>query len=174
MNYTISAGIPLPSSPFTWSFNVRVTRLDSTKNFAIGGPDIPVYSARDTVWYIPIIGVISNEVPNFYPVASDPTMIYLVLRDPPGGTSSSTFHGGKSLSFDMSVDQYETFGHFATNTAGGGGGGKEDVNSMVAPLGMGLTKKILGVSGEVDILTKHTQTISYARSVAQIHTTLSP
>ena len=34
---------------------------------------------------------------------------------------------------------------------------------MVAPLGMGLTKKILGVSGEVDILTKQTQTISYAR-----------
>lgn len=163
MNYTISAGTPLPSSPYSWSFNVRVTRLDSSKNFALGGPDIPVYSAKDFVWYIPIIGVISNEVPNFYPVASDPTMIYLVLRDPPGGTSFSTFHGGKSLSFDMSVDQLETFGHFATNTMDGGAGGKEDVNSMIAPLGMGLTKKIIGISGDFDLASKHTQTISYDR-----------
>lgn len=163
MNYTISAGNPLPSSPFSWSFDVRVERLDSTKNFAISGPDTPVSSAIDIVWYIPVIGIISNEVPNFYPVASDPTMIYLVLRDPPGGSSSTTFHGGKSLSFDMSVDQLETFGHFASNTDGGGGGGKENEMNIEAPLGVGITETGVAASDGVEGVSKHTQTITYAR-----------
>ena len=57
--------------------------MDSTKNFAIIGPDTPVFS--------------------------DQTMTYLsAVRDPPGGSSSKTFNGGKLLSFDMSVDQLET------------------------------------------------------------------
>ena len=163
LNYTISAGDPLPSTPFSWSFNVRVERIDSTNNFAINRPDIPVYSASEMVWFIPIIGIIANEVPNFYPVASDPTMIYLVLRDPPGGSSSTTFHSGKSLSFDMSVDQLETFGHFASNTDGFGGGLKENEMNIEAPLGGGVAETGTTDSDGYEDLTKHTQTISYAR-----------
>jgi hypothetical protein len=45
-------------------------------------------------WYLVVLGVIPKEVPNFYPIATNPDMIFLVLRDPPGGASSVTIAAG--------------------------------------------------------------------------------
>jgi hypothetical protein len=83
LSYTITAGFPRPSAPFSWLFSVLVTNngLDGTAS-AIAN------------WYLVVLGVIPKEVPNFYPVATNPDMIFLVLRDPPGGASSVTIAAG--------------------------------------------------------------------------------
>ncbi|CAK9249957.1 unnamed protein product [Sphagnum jensenii] len=137
-NYTIVAGDPLTSSPFSWLFSVRIERLDSTENDAIAGTVSPVYSIVDKTWYVPVTGIVSAEVPNFYLIASDPIMIYLVLRDPPGGGSYSTFHAGQSLTFDMSVNQKAGYSFRAMATVDTDVGADEDVEESEAPLGVGI------------------------------------
>ena len=172
LNYTITAGDPLPSTPFSWSFDVRVERLDSNKNYVLAGPDIPVYSTLDQVWYIPITGVISNEVPNFFPVASDPTMIYLVLRDPPGGSSYTTFHAGQALTFDMSVDQLETYYSHATGKDDVKVGVEEDVTEEEAPLGVGIAETGTDDKDTEDLGTTNTQKMTFSRG-SESHYTVS-
>ena len=54
-------------------------------------------------WYVVIVGAITKEVPNFYPVTSDPTLIFTVLRDPPGGNSFTTMDQGTSISFGLQI-----------------------------------------------------------------------
>lgn len=91
--YTITAGFPRPFAPFSWSFSVLVTNygLDSISTIAAN-------------WYLVVLGVIPNEVPNFYPIATNPDMIFMVLRDPPGGGSSVTIAAGiKSYIFHIVV-----------------------------------------------------------------------
>lgn len=84
LTYTITAGFPRPSPPFSLLFSVLV------RNNGLDGPSIVTAS-----WYVVVLGVIPKEVPNFYPIATNPDMIFLVLRDPPGGASSVTISAGK-------------------------------------------------------------------------------
>ena len=163
LNYTITAGQPLPSSPYSWSFEVRVERLDSAVNHAVQGSSIPDYSIVDFTWFVPVTGVIPNEVPNYYPVASDPTMIYLVVRDPPGGGSYSTFHAGQSLTFDISVDQLETYNRHANFVSDGDIGANEQIEQSEAPAGFGIIET--GADEEDVESANHqgTQTIKYSR-----------
>jgi hypothetical protein len=81
--YTITAGFPRPSAPFSRLFSVLVTNngLDGIVSIMAN-------------WYLVVLGVIPKEVPNFYPLATNPDMVFLVLRDPPGGASSVTVAAG--------------------------------------------------------------------------------
>jgi hypothetical protein len=73
-------------------------------------------------WYIPVIGAAANGVPNFYPVASNPDLIFMILRDPPGGASSATFSSSNSIDFTLSIENaYTTDKIYSSNTAGGAG-----------------------------------------------------
>ncbi len=60
-------------------------------------------------WYIPIEGTLQNPFPNYYPVQSDPDLIFMVIRDPPGGSSYTTVHSGTSVSFGVSVNGMSTY-----------------------------------------------------------------
>ena len=71
--YTISANNAFPSFPYDLKFRLYAIRT---------GPD--GVSGVDKAWYIPVLGAVSNAVPNFYPVSSDPNLIFLIVRDPPG------------------------------------------------------------------------------------------
>jgi hypothetical protein len=82
--YKILASDPLPSLPHSWKFRVVGSRAGADG-----------FSTAEATWYIPVTGVLGKEVPNLYPVASDPNLIFMVLRDPPGGGSFSTIHAGK-------------------------------------------------------------------------------
>jgi hypothetical protein len=88
--YKIKAGAPLPSLPHSWKF-----RVVGSRNGADG------FSTAEGTWYIPVSGVLGKEVPNLYPVASDPNLIFMVLRDPPGGGSSTTIHAGTYLPISL-------------------------------------------------------------------------
>lgn len=98
-NYFIVAGDPLPSSPYTLSLTIFAERKDSSS----------IYSVTMSSWYIPVIGSIAAEVPNFFPVASNPGMVFLVLRDPPGGDSYTEFKANSEISFDLTVDHTDVF-----------------------------------------------------------------
>jgi hypothetical protein len=84
VTYVIEAGDPLTSSPFSLKFHVEAVR---------DGPD--GISSVSSTWFVPVLGPLAKEVPNFYPVAGDPNLIFMVLRDPPGGGSYTTIHAGE-------------------------------------------------------------------------------
>ena len=83
LSYTITASFPRPSPPFSWQFSVLAT------NYGLDG----IASVMES-WYLVVLGVIPNEVPNFYPISTNPDMIFMALRDPPGGASSVTIAAG--------------------------------------------------------------------------------
>ena len=92
-SYRLTAGSPRTDFPFNWPFQVTAQRL---------GPE--GYSIANKYWYIVVTGSVSNEVPNTYPVSSDPTLIFMVLRDPPGGGSFSSFDQGTTATFGMQIE----------------------------------------------------------------------
>ena len=107
VNYSMHIGNPSPISRFSFPLQVTVIRK---------GPE--GYSTVYMMWYILVTGVISNEIPNFIPVSSDPTLIFYILRDPPGGGSSATLSAGTSIDFGMAVENmYAYDGQLGSNIA---------------------------------------------------------
>ena len=110
-NYSLNANYAFPSFPYDLKFDIYAKRIGSDGTFTV-----------DNTWYIPVLGVVAKEVPNFYPVSSDPNLIFLVIRDPPGGTSTTTIQSGSSIQFGISIDNMEAFdttiGTSAENTVG--------------------------------------------------------
>jgi hypothetical protein len=98
VSYTILTSLPNPASPFSLQFEFQADRYGLDQTYSV-----------HRILYIVVLGVIPKEVPNFYPVASNPDMIFLVLRDPPGGASSATISAGTSISFGMSINGAHTY-----------------------------------------------------------------
>ena len=95
--YTINASYIFPVFPYDLKFYIYAKR---------SGPD-GIFTA-DNTWYIPVIGVVGKEVPNFYPVSSDPDLIFLILRDPPGGSSNTVIKAGTTIKFGISLNHMST------------------------------------------------------------------
>jgi hypothetical protein len=72
-SYTIKPSMPNPVAPFDLSFIAVVQQLGPAGMSSVG-----------QLWFIPVTGSLPSVVPNLYPVASVPNLIYLVIRDPPG------------------------------------------------------------------------------------------
>ena len=128
LNYTIVAGIPLPTAPFALPITVQATRYGPEGDASVK------FKA-----FIPILGTIPSEVPNFYPVSTDPTLIFMILRDPPGGNSQTTIQAGTIFSTGISIDGMQTF-HKSSSTILGGHFGADFAQTFIAaPLGVGVT-----------------------------------
>ena len=128
LNYTITAGTPLPSAPYALPFSVLATR-----NSPEGAAQVSLKA------FIPILGTLPSEVPNFYPVTTDPTLIFLILRDPPGGNSQTTISAGSIFTTGITIDGMQTFDqdlHFDVEV---GAGEEEDMKALTAPLGIGVS-----------------------------------
>ena len=111
LSYVMTPHAVLPQPPFVYSFTVIAER---------NGVDGSV--AVDNTRYIPVRGTTQKESPLLIPVATDPTLIYTVRRDPPGGGSFTTLHSGTTIDFALSVDTLETMNENdvgeVTNVAG--------------------------------------------------------
>lgn len=92
VSYQITAADPQTAGTMDWMFSVTAQRLSP-------GPASVVSAVR----FVPVLGVIPKEVPNVYPVSTDSDMIFLVIRDPPGGRSQTIIHAGTTMSFAMSI-----------------------------------------------------------------------
>ena len=130
LNYTISAGIPLPR------FTLLVTR-----NSPEGAAQVSLKA------FIPILGTVPAEVPNFYPVTTDPTLIFMVLRDPPGGASHVTIAAGTSFSTTISIQGMKAFEQDIHFDLEANFAMAEDGLLITAPLGFGVAKS----AGEITL-----------------------
>jgi hypothetical protein len=75
----------------------------STYNFAISAVDSVVGIAVTRRWVIPVTGFVPSDRQRVIPMVSDPNLIFFVLRDPPGGTSTTTFKSCTSFSDSYSL-----------------------------------------------------------------------
>lgn len=91
--YKMNATTINPILPYDLLFSVYAQR---------NGPD-GIASVTET-WYIPVTGLLPSQVPNYYPVAIAPSLIFLVLRDPPGGSSFTRINQGTTISWSMAID----------------------------------------------------------------------
>jgi len=135
VTYIVNASKLRPSAPFSLMLSVGALRNGNDGS-----------SFVSTSWFIPVLGVIPKEVPNFYPVASNPDLIFLVLRDPPGGASSTTIAAGTTIDFGMSIDGGHTYDSNIDFTAVAGLSYTSDTNTIVAPLGFGVMTTALKVN----------------------------
>ncbi len=90
VQYNMTAAEPMTAGALNWIFQVETIR------------NSPVNDKVTALWYVPVVGVVAKEVPNLYPVSTDADMIYMIIRDPPGGASSTTVHAGTTLDFTIS------------------------------------------------------------------------
>ena len=143
-NYTITAAVPLPTAPFGLSFKVVASR-NSPEGVAV----------VSSTAIIPILGTIPSEVPNFYPVTTDPTLIFLILRDPPGGASTAKIEAGSTFTTSITIDGMKTFEQdIHANTELGAEAGSEEL-LILAPFGFGFAQNVgnenanIGVRGSL-------------------------
>ena len=138
LNYTITAATPLPSPPYSLPLTILATRISPE-----GAAQIS-YKA-----FIPILGTLPSEVPNFYPVTTDPTLIFLILRDPPGGNSQTKIEAGSTFSTAIAISGMRTFEqdlHFKTEL---GVKVKADQKMNVSPLGIGPSTDAAEEDGDI-------------------------
>ena len=159
-NYSITAAIPLPSAPYALPFKVVANRK------APDGAAVVTFDA-----FIPVLGTIPSEVPNFYPVTTDPTLIFLILRDPPGGTSQAMIAAGSTFTTGITIDGMKTFeqsihanGELAATVA-------SDELLIIAPFGFGIAQNVgdedatIGVKGSLvapDVTVSRTSETHYS------------
>jgi hypothetical protein len=120
-------------------------------------------SVVPATWFIPVVGVIANEIPNFIPVASDPTLIFFILRDPPGGGSFASLAAGTSIDFGMSIENMHSYdGSFGLDwSLTGGVSGRSE--TMIG-LGVGIVTPLAGAHATVGGGGGKSQSVSTSRS----------
>lgn len=139
VTYQITASDPQTAGSMNWLFSVVAQRLSP-------GPPSTVTAER----YIPIIGVIPKEVPNVYPVSTNADMIFLVIRDPPGGASQTIIHAGTTMSFAMSIEGLETASSANTVSYGTGYGASASVNGWMG-VGAGVMWELFSTTTEATV-----------------------
>ncbi|KAH8094075.1 glutathione transferase [Aureococcus anophagefferens] len=103
-----------------------------------------------------VLGTAPDNVPRLYAATTDPTLIFAVIRDPPGGTSSVSMEEGSTLGVSMSIAGLHAgaYGYAEELSAKMGINTEEKI--MIAPLGIGTSTtgdKIelkAGIKGEQD------------------------
>ena len=86
------AGEPTPFAPFTVDVTVIFNRKDDGSY---------VVFDRSAI----LLGVISEAVPQTITMTTAPTLIFSIIRDPPGGTSRTVMAQGAEISTTLSIDQ---------------------------------------------------------------------
>jgi hypothetical protein len=89
--HTMTAGAPNPFAPFSHELSVEFTRAYD---------DAEILFVRHAL----VVGVIPEEVPQVWTVATNPTLIFSIIRDPPGGASTATLVEGSTISTSMAID----------------------------------------------------------------------
>jgi len=119
--------------------------------------------AVDKTWYIPIAGIQPNKVPNYYPVSSDPNLIFMVLRDPPGGGSSVTIEQGTTASFELAIDGAYTYSSDISGSLTAGLGVEFD-SSLCVGLGAAVCSTLLSTKISAEISASAGHSVEASRS----------
>ncbi|KAJ1451351.1 hypothetical protein M885DRAFT_529968 [Pelagophyceae sp. CCMP2097] len=107
--HSVLVGDPNPFTPFTKVvFFVFEREIDGAK--------------IDFTRHAIVLGVIQDAVPTIFMTATDLTLIFTVLRDPPGGDSFATITEGTEMSMSMGISGMHAAGHAYEATNGGSAG----------------------------------------------------
>jgi len=129
----VVVGDPNPFAPFT-----QVISLDFAR--ALDGAVMAL--TRHAI----VLGVIQDDVPSIYMVATDPTLIFTVLRDPPGGNSFSTITEGTKLKLSMSIAGMHAGALDVQGTVGATAGHTFATGAVFSAFGAGFTNPVVQVS----------------------------
>ena len=89
--HTMEVGEPNPFAPFSHELSVEFSRAYD---------DAEILFVR----HVLVLGDIPEEVPQVWTVATNPTLIFSIIRDPPGGASTATLVEGSTISTSMAID----------------------------------------------------------------------
>jgi hypothetical protein len=89
--HEMKVGEPNPFAPFSHELSVEFSRAYD---------DAEILFVR----HVLILGSIPEEVPQVWTVATNPTLIFSIIRDPPGGASTATLVEGSTISTSMAID----------------------------------------------------------------------
>jgi len=135
-NHTMTAGKPNPFAPFSHELSVEFTR-------AFDGAEILF------VRHVLVLGSIPEEVPQVWTMATNPTLIFSIIRDPPGGASTATLVEGSTISTSMAIDGSHAAQLEDSTTFGGSLGLGLDLATVLAPFGVGVEKNVAQVGIKV-------------------------
>lgn len=138
--YEIKAGVIRPSPPFDLTLDIISTRMISS-----------YASTVQVTFYVPILGSIPMAVPNVYPASTNPNLIFLVLRDPPGGSSKCSIKQGTVFDTSISIEGVQSTSQKFGLKVEGTLAGEEKVNLITAPLGIGTAEDLLEFSFGVGV-----------------------
>jgi hypothetical protein len=89
--HIMTVGEPNPFAPFSHELSVEFSRaFDAAKILFVR--------------HVLVLGSIPEEVPQVWTVATNPTLIFSIIRDPPGGASTATLVEGSTISTSMAID----------------------------------------------------------------------
>ena len=104
-----------------------------------------------------ILGVLPEEVPQVWTAATNPTLIFSILRDPPGGASTATLVEGSTISTSMAIEGAHAAELAASFDFGVDVGWEADATAGGC-LGGLASSKILGIGGGAGFSYSNTPT----------------
>ncbi|KAJ1463369.1 hypothetical protein M885DRAFT_556208 [Pelagophyceae sp. CCMP2097] len=150
----VAVGDPNPFAPFTRVIFFEFERTVDQVELAL---------TRHAI----VLGVIQEAVPQIYMAATDPTLIFTVLRDPPGGDSFATITEGSAMSLNMEIAGMHAAAQDSEFSAGGSFGVSARVGQIVG-FGVSVSNSILDMKAGVGYENSHTgPSVSAARSEDQ-------
>ena len=128
----VTVGNPNPFAPFTLPFLVIFTR-------AIDGSQI-IFD-RSAI----VLGVIPEDVPQIFTMTTDDTLVYAVIRDPPGGASTAALRKGNTITTSMMIDGMHAGDisesiHFQFDQSQ-----KGSITAAAEPFGFGVSNRVFEV-----------------------------
>jgi len=148
---------PNPFAPFTNIFEARFSRTNKGKEEVI-----------DFVRRAVTLGVIPEDVPQLFTMTTNPTLIFAVLHDPPGGASFTTLKEGSSININMEIDGMHAGDLSRSNGRAISGGVSFATNTLIAPTGIGKEFRGFGKSVSASLAVSSVEpAVSISRSSAQ-------
>jgi hypothetical protein len=137
-NHTVVPGDPNPFAPFTNIFELVFERA--------------IHGGRDSIEFVRravTLGVVPEDVPQVLTMTTDPSLIFAVLHDPPGGGSSATLVEGTTLSVTMNIDGKHAGDMKLSSKNKLGFAFAGNIDYAMAPMGLGVLKRLLAFDKNV-------------------------
>ena len=137
----MTAGKPNPFAPFSHELSVEFSRAYD---------DAKILFVR----HVLVVGSIPEEVPQVWTVATNPTLIFSIIRDPPGGASTATLVEGSTISTSMAIDgahaaQLEDSFNFGASVGAG-----VQIENTVGYRGCSIEKNVITIGGKAALATR--------------------
>ncbi|KAK7249167.1 calcium ion binding protein [Aureococcus anophagefferens] len=130
--HAVAAADPNPFAPFTLGIEVQFSR------------DVDGAAATLSRSAI-VLGVLPDDVPQTFAMTTEPTLVWTILRDPPGGASTATLEQGSEVGTSMGIEGMHSGTFERGDDWGLTQGAGADLTSALEPLGFGVQTSIFQI-----------------------------